>query len=125
MNINRKGVFLNIKNENVFKHGPGNWKFNNILQDEKYIETTESSFPKILHKYKQVESHHLLSELVNMEIRSITMIYSKTKKQSFRAKELILQKEIDKLDQETCGSNTLNNGIMDRYDEAKEQLKEI
>ena len=60
-----------------------------------------------------------------MEIRNETICYSKRKRQLLRSKEITLQQKIDKLDQEICNSGALNPSLLDSYEEAKNELKEI
>ena len=55
-----------------------------------------------------------------MEIRNETICYSKRKRQ-----EITLQQKIDKLHQEICNSGALNPSLLDSYEEAKNELKEI
>ena len=47
------------------------------------------------------------------------------KRQLLRSKEITLQQKIDKLDQENCNSGALNPSLLDGYEEAKNELKEI
>ena len=60
-----------------------------------------------------------------MEIRNETICYSERKRQLLRSEGITLQQKIDKLDQEICNSGALNPSLLDSYEEAKNELKEI
>ena len=76
-----KAVFLSLKIDQTFKRGPGTWKFRNrLLKDDEYINLIKSNYPSIQEKYKEIESRQLYWELVKMEIRSMTAVFSKKKR---------------------------------------------
>ena len=121
-----KAIFLDLEIQETFKRGPGYWKFNNRpLEDEEYIEFITSTFPKILKKHDNVNSKQLLWELIKMEIRTETMSHSKKKRKISRSREIILQERINALDREICNENGLNQELLDSYEAAKHELKEI
>ena len=96
-----KSVFLNIEIENEFIRGPGLWKFNNsLLEDKNYKELIALYYPHILEKYRDVTdvtAMSLLWELIKMELRSKTISYSKQRRSKLRNKEEALQKELQEL----------------------------
>lgn len=58
--------------------GPSFWKFNNtLLQDEDYIKNIHDSYPQLRQKYSDVNDKRIFWELLKMEIRSITIAFSK------------------------------------------------
>ena len=83
-----KSVFLNIEVKNEFIRGPGLWKFNNtLLEDKSNKDIIEFYYPHILTKYCEDEDKQLLWELIKMELRAKTIKYSKQKRSSLRNKE--------------------------------------
>ena len=70
------------------KRGPGLWKFNNsLLEDEDYIELIKANFPVIREKYLGIGDERLKWELLKMEIRDITISFSKNKAKLLRKRE--------------------------------------
>jgi len=71
-----KSVFLNVEVKNEFMRGPGLWKFNNtLLEDKSYKDLIEFYYPQILTNYPKVVDKQLLWELIKMELHAITIKY--------------------------------------------------
>ena len=50
-----KSIYLNLEIKNEFKRGPGLWKFNNtLLEDKHFKEFVTIKYPQILEKYSEV-----------------------------------------------------------------------
>ena len=121
-----KAIFLSSEIQEEFKRGPGSWKFNNqLLEDQNYINFINSSYPKILDKYKDVKSKKLLWEMIKMEVRSKTIQYSKSRRLNSKRKEIELQEEIQKLDQQICDNQYFNQKLLNKYELAKKELKDM
>ena len=74
--------------------GLGLWKFNNsLLEDEIYVKLITDSYAVIQNKYSGIEDKRLKWELIKMEIRGITIPFSKNK-----AKQLHQEKGTFKID---------------------------
>ena len=74
-------------------------KFNNsLLEDKEYIKLIKESYPIITNKYSDVEDKTEKWELIKMEIRALTIPYSKNKQKNLRIKEQDLGNWLDKLD---------------------------
>ena len=79
--------------------GPGLWKFNNsLLDDEKYVDLIRENYTAIREKYTGLEDRRLKWELIKMELRSLTIPYSKHKAKKCREKETNTQKRMEELD---------------------------
>ena len=92
-----KSIFLGIELKSDLKRGPGTWKFNNTLLDDKnYVDLI--LYPQILEKYKDVENKQLLWELNKMKFRSKSISYSKSKRCELRKREVAIQNELEELD---------------------------
>ena len=75
-------------NEETAPCSPGYWRFNNsLLSDNEYITLLRSKIPKFVEKYKEVESKGLFWEMVKMEIRGLTVRFSKLKAKCNRDEE--------------------------------------
>ena len=121
-----KTIFLSLEIADDLKRGPGSSKFNNkLLEDESYVQLINESYPAILDKYKDLESKQLLWEMIKMEVRAKTISFSKRRRLEFKQKEIDLQNEIDELDRKICAGNCLDTALLNTYEEAKKQLKEI
>ena len=81
------------------RRGSGLWKFNtSLLEDKEYIKLIKENYPIITNKYSDLEDKRLKWELIKMEIRAITIPYSKNKQKNLRIKEQDLGNRLDKLD---------------------------
>ena len=66
--------------EETMPRGPSYWKFNNsLLSDNEYIALLRSKIPEFVEKYKEVEDKGLFWEMVKIEIRGLTVRFSKFK----------------------------------------------
>ena len=118
-----KAIFLSFEIQGEFKRGPGSWKFNNqLLEDQDYINLINTSYNKILDKYKDVRSEKLLWEMIKMEIRSKTIQYSKNKRLVLKRNEIELQERIQKLDQQICNNQYFNQNLLNNYELTKKEL---
>ena len=121
-----KAIFLSFEIRGEFKRGPGSWKFNNqLLDDQNYINFINSSYPKILDKYKDVKSKMFLWEMIKMEVRSKTIQYSKSRRLNSKRKEIELHEEIQKLDQQICDNQYFNQNLLNKFELAKKELKDM
>ena len=75
-----------------------------ILEDQDYIDLISFIYPRILEKYKDVESEQLLWELIKMELLAKTMSYSKKKRAEVKKREIVLQHNLYELDYKICTS---------------------
>ena len=90
------------------KRGPGLWKFNNsLLEDEDYIELIKANFPVIREKYLGIGNERLKWELLKMEIRDITISFSKNKAKLLRKREQEIQNRLKIIDSFiSCAAHT-------------------
>ena len=70
--------------EETAPRGPGYWRFN------KYVALLRSKIPEFVEKYKEVEDKGLFWEMVKMEIRGLTVRFSKLKAKRYRDEEKLL-----------------------------------
>ena len=71
--------------------GPGYSRFNNsLLSDNEYVALLRSKIPEFVEKYKEVEDKGLFWEMVKMEIRGLTVRFSKLKAKRNRDEEKLL-----------------------------------
>ena len=77
--------------EETMPRSPGYWKFNNsLLSDNEYIALLRSKIPEFVEKYKEVEDKGLFWEMVKIEIRGLTVRFSKFKAKRNRDEEKLL-----------------------------------
>ena len=121
-----KAVFLSLEIDQTFKRGLGTWKFNNTLrQDNEYISLIKSNYPSIQEKYKEIENRQLYWELMKMEMRSMTIVFSKKKRFNLRNRETTFQRKLEELDEEICNNQNLDDNILMEYQNLKKELTEI
>lgn len=115
-------VQLQLENDN---RGPGLWKFNNsLLQDEIYVKLITDSYAVIQNKCSEIEDKRLKWELIKMEIRGITIPFSKNKAKQLHQKERDIQNRLQVLDRVISNSpNTdcIKNEITE-YNNLKEEI---
>ena len=122
-----KAVRLKLKISNCSR-GPGLWKFNNsLLEDENYVNLIKDNYPKIKEKYIDIEDKRLKWELIKMEIRSLTIPYSKNKAKKSRYVEKAIQNRLDEIDVLITNSNGLQNidSELKEYERLKRDLQDI
>ena len=106
--------------------GQGLWKFNNmLLKDDNFVCLIKENFPLIINTYHEVHDKRLLWELIKMEIRSLTIRYSKNKARQNRLKESNSLKRIEELDVLICNSNNLQDidSELNEYERLKRDLQ--
>ena len=100
-------------------------KFNNsLLEDEIYVKLITDSYAVIQNKYSEIEDKRLKWELIKMEIRGITIPFSKNKAKQLHQKERDIQNRLQVLDRVISNSpNTdcIRNEI-NEYNNLKEEI---
>ena len=100
-----KAIKLTLKPLGV-KRGPGLWKFNNsLVEDEEYVKLIKENYPIIGEKYRELEDKRLCWELIKMEIRGLTIAYSKNKAKKQRKSESDFQIRLEELDKQIADSS--------------------
>ena len=81
LQTDHSAVSIGFKAETVNqKKGPGFWKFNHsLLKDERYTKKLRENIVQYEEKYKDVDDLGLRWDLITMEIRGFTIMYSKAK----------------------------------------------
>ena len=122
-----KAVVLDLKILNE-KRGPGLWKFNNsLVEDNKYVELIEKNYAAIREKYSDLKDDRLKWELIKMEIRRLTISYSKHKEKQRRIRETELQKRLEVLENKinNCNTDEQLSAEIEEYDNLKIELQRI
>ena len=102
-----KAVRLKLKISNCCR-GPGLWKFNNsLLEDENYGNFIKDNYPKVKEKYIDINDKRLIWELIRIEIRSLTIPFSKNKAEQSRNVEKAIENRLHKIDELITNSNGL------------------
>ena len=103
------GLFLSPE-KTKDQRGPGFWKFNNsLLTDKEYTKLISKKIPEFASKYHEVTDKGLLWEMIKMEIRAATILFSKRKAKENRNEERNLLEKF----------NCLQEQIRSTFDEAK------
>ena len=105
------------------KRGPGFWKFNTaLLKDEAYVTALKINIPIFKDKYNETHDLGLKWDLMKMEIRGFTIMYSKRKAKKFRDEEKLLHQKVNDL-QVTANNNPHNRNIRLELQRATARLK--
>ena len=119
-------ILLSLPWPNENPRGPGFWKFNNsLLEDKEYTIKILEFYPQLREKYHYVNDKQLFWKLIKMEIRSTTISFSKGKAQAIRKHEAEIKQQLDELDKIICNSQNLDNidEILKQYDDLKKELQ--
>ena len=114
---------LNLINS---KRGPGLWKFNNsLLKDETYVNLIQDSYPDIIEKYSNINDPKLKWELIKMEIKGLTIPYSKNKARKMRQTEGELEKRLELLNEKFDHGEDTTESERKEYEHLKTELRHI
>ena len=125
--LDHKAVVLDLKILSE-KCGPGLWKFNNsLVEDNEYVELIEENYAAILEKYSDLKDNRLKWELIKMEIRRLTISYSKHKEKQRRIRETELQKCLEALEIKinNCNMDEQLSAEIEDYNNLKTELRRI
>ena len=90
-------VTLHIAFDKQCPRGPGYWKFNvALLEDKNFVEQLSTKIPSFIEQYQEVSDKGLLWDLIKMEIRAFTINFSKQKAKRQRDYESELVKKAQK-----------------------------
>ena len=119
-------IILSLSWPNENPRGPGFWKFNNsLLEDKEYTTKILELYPQFSEKYHYVNDQQLFWELIKMEIRSTTISFSKGKAPAIRKHEAEIKQPLDELDKIICNSQNFDNidEILKQYADLKKELQ--
>ena len=96
-----------------------------LLKGDNFVCLIKENYPSIINKYREVHDKRLFWELIKMEIRSLTIPYSKNKARQNRLKESNILKRIEELDVLICNSNNLQaiDSELNEYERLKRDLQ--
>ena len=115
-----KAVILGLRILSEMR-GPGLWKFNNsLVEDNEFVELIKQSYPVIREKLKRLKW-----ELIKMEIRSITISYTKHKGKECRNRVTESQNRLEALEIMIKNSNNEEqlSAEITEYDNLKIELQ--
>ena len=121
-------ISISLTLPNKCPRGPGFWKFNNtLLKDPQYIDKIRYTYTEARKYYGHFTDRRLFWEMIKMEIRSATIMYSKNKSKSIRNREQELIRKLDHLDGTICNnfSSPRIDGVLREYHELKTELQSI
>ena len=123
-----KTICLSLKWPKVTPRGPGFWKFSNtLLEDEDNINKVRDIYPQLREKYEDVQDKRIFWELLKMEIRSITIAFTKAKSKLTNKRELEVKQQLDILNAKICDSSDLYNIDLElkQYDDLRKELQTL
>ena len=119
-------ILLSVLWPNKNPRGLGFWKFkNSLLEDKEYTTRILELYPQLSEKYHYVNDQQLFWELIKMEIRSTTILFSKGKIQAICKHEAEIKRQLDNLEKIICNSQNLDNidEILKQYEDLKGELQ--
>ena len=97
------------------------------MEDNEYVELIEENYAAILEKYSDLKDDRLKWELIKMEIRQLTISYSKHKEKLQRIWETELQKHLQALEIkiDNCNTDEYLSAEIEDYSNLKIELQHI
>ena len=97
------------------------------MEDNKFVELIEENYAAIREKYSDLKDDRLKWELIKMEIRRLTISYSKHKEKQRRIRETELQKRFEALEIKinNCNTDEQLSAEIEEYDNLKIELQRI
>ena len=119
-------IVLNIQSfDQRKKLGPGFWKFNaSLLEDKEYVENMRQNIPAFIEKHRDVLDLGLKWDVIKMEIRGFTMQYSKRRARLEKDKENQLLIKLNELQEKLCSSRNDPN-LLNEYYTLKAKLEKV
>jgi hypothetical protein len=115
-------ISLVLFRSDIIKRGPGLWKFNNsLLCDKKYVEYIDKIMDDSFVKYRDIQDRGLSWEMIKMEIRSSTILFSKNKAREKREQITAMIKEVGILEQKM--NNDPSQDEIERYYNAQKEIE--
>ena len=117
-------VTLLINGVKQHPRGPGYWKFNaSLLEDKNFVEQVSTKIPGFINQYQGVADKGLLWELVKMEIRAYTINFSKQRAKQQKNDEAELVKKAQNLKRKLAKKETQE--LLAEHDKIIRELESI
>ena len=117
-------IILEINDHNQRPRGPGYWVFNaTLLEDKKYVDELNNKMPQFIDYHRGIEDKGLFWEMIKMEIRAVSIAYSKRKAKTLRDYENELTNKAQALLRDYNETNSQQT--IDQYNKIKKELEHI
>lgn len=121
-------IYISLSWSSKTPRGPGIWKFNNtLLNDEQYVAMIQNTYTETQNKYRYLADKRLFWEMMKMEIRNVTISYTKHKAKLTYHREKEIKRQLDHLDAVICNdffSCHIDHALQE-YDNLKTELRSI
>ena len=106
------------------KRGPGFWKFNErLLYDEKYVLNLKDLLLNLKNEYAEENNKALKWELIKMEIRNMSISYSKKKSKQQKDHEIVLHNNYLRVS--NAFDQTKDERLLDELNNIKNEIEQI
>ena len=124
----QKAIYISLSWTNLTPRGPGLWKFNNsLLNDKEYVNKIRETYAQTCIYYSDSVNKRLFWEMLKMEIRAATISFSKAIAKSTYCREMEIRRQLDVL--EDIISNNFHSSEIDQvlkeFDNLKTELQSI
>jgi len=123
-----KAIFISLSWHNLTPRGPGLWKFNNsLLNDEHYVTKICETYDQACLYYSDLVDKRLFWEMLEMEIRTATISFSRKLAKTTNSRAMEIQRQIDVLDDVICNNfhSPDIDQVLKEFDELKIELQTI
>ncbi len=119
-------VRLKLSLGNVIQRGPGFWKLNNsLLEDKTYVQDIKEIIQLKEVEYNYINDARVKWELMKFEIKSESVNYSKRKAKIKRKLESELESRLGEIDVIICNNENPDDTLLNEYCEIKKTLDQI
>ena len=117
-------IIIEINGHNQRPRGPCYWVFNaTLLEDKNYVDELNNKIPQIIDYYRGIDDKGLFWEIIKMEIRAVSIAYSKRKAKTLREYENELTNKAQALLRDYNETNSRQT--IDQYNKIKKELEHI
>ena len=123
-----RAIYISLSWTTEKSRGPALWKFNNtLLKDEHYLSKIRETYSRTRAVYSDLADARLHWEMLKMDIRAVTIAYSKKKAKGTTNRELEIRRQLEILDRNICDNFNFPNiaHILNEYEDLKMELQSI
>ena len=119
-------VNLKISKDKEVKKGPGFWKINNsLLNDRTYVQKIKQTIQSKALEYSVIDDSRVKWELIKFEIKVESIRYSKQKAKTQRKLERNLLERLEELDELICGDSNIEDDLLNEYCSIKKIMDQL
>ena len=106
------------------KSGPGYWKFNNsLINDKQFVSQMNSKIEECFHEIMEISNPVIRWDFLKFKIRQFCMSYSKQKSRKRKQKRISPESKLESLENNITVTST--DLVLKEYNSVKQELEQI